>query len=227
MAMPISPIKNRFDRLFSSKIGKQVFSKNPTALQLANLALISTITKDGVNCYYYVTQSLRNKEIPDEKRKFVAALDLSNGIMNVLIPLVTGTYINKFTTKKFDSVIADKYFGKEAAQKMVNVLKKAKVQDAEKAAEILTNVSKKAGKAGFAVITSLVFAQVLCKRIITPSLATPLADVFKRQFEKAEAKKAANGQPGDKFVEVQKENINPIFADFNTLVSKPPMFTKK
>lgn len=49
----------------------------------AKLMVISFISKDAVNCALYTGQSLNNKKIPEDKRKFVAFLDLFNGIINV------------------------------------------------------------------------------------------------------------------------------------------------
>ena len=43
----------------------------------ATIAIISTTTKDLVNCIYYTKQSLNNEKIPEENRKFVAGIDLS------------------------------------------------------------------------------------------------------------------------------------------------------
>ena len=43
------------------------------------LGIFSILLKDGLGCYLYVKQSLNNKKIPSDKRKFVAALDLTNG----------------------------------------------------------------------------------------------------------------------------------------------------
>ena len=46
-------------------------------------------------------------------------------------------------------------------------------------------------KIGLSLIASLVGMQIVVKRIITPLIATPLASVFKNQFEKAEQAKKA------------------------------------
>ena len=64
------------------KLGEQ-FAKNPEKA-LGNAVVTSIILKDGIGCAMYVTQSLNNKKIPDEKRKFVAALDLTNGGLMIL-----------------------------------------------------------------------------------------------------------------------------------------------
>lgn len=43
----------------------------------------SLVTKDAANCIIYTTQSLNNEKIPEDKRRFVAYMDLINGIINV------------------------------------------------------------------------------------------------------------------------------------------------
>ncbi len=60
----------------------------------AMIATVSCLTKDGTNCAYYVTQSLANERIPDDKRNFVAGLDLANGILNIITQLAFALYIN-------------------------------------------------------------------------------------------------------------------------------------
>ena len=65
----------------------------------------SILVKDGIGCYKYVTQSMRNKEIPEEKRNFVASLDLTNGL------LMIGTQIGMFfLMRKFSEPIFNKLF---------------------------------------------------------------------------------------------------------------------
>lgn len=132
----------------------------------ATIALLSTTTKDLVNCGYYTTQSLNNKKIPEEKRKFVAGIDLSNGILNVLSQLTIGMYIKNKTPAAFDFLFKNSKMGKNAYN---------------------------AAKGGFSLIVTLVVAQVLLKRILTPFIATPMAHYFKEY-----ADKKAIGQPAEK-----------------------------
>lgn len=70
----------------------------------ARLMLYSIVSKDLVGCAIYTTQSLNNKEIPEEKRKFVAALDLMNGLIMVGGQLLAGLLIEK--------TLIPKWFGK-------------------------------------------------------------------------------------------------------------------
>ena len=83
----------------------------------SGIALASTMSKDIVATYYYVTQSAKNEKIPPEKRSFVAALDLGNGIMNVIGALAIGLPMKGWMEKLFDSKIEKKYFSTEVAEK--------------------------------------------------------------------------------------------------------------
>ena len=77
------------NKFMECKTGHTWMPENPTDIA-KTLALYSTTTKDAVNCYYYTTQSYNNKEIPEDKRKFVAGIDLANGILNVISVLMFG-----------------------------------------------------------------------------------------------------------------------------------------
>lgn len=44
---------------------------------MSAIGVTSIVLKDGLGCYLYVKQSLNNEKIPEDKRKFVAALDLA------------------------------------------------------------------------------------------------------------------------------------------------------
>ena len=62
--------------------------RNKNMAFINGLAITSIIAKDGVGCYMYVNQSLHNDKIPDDKRKFVAALDLANGGLMILMQIL-------------------------------------------------------------------------------------------------------------------------------------------
>lgn len=149
----------------------------------ATIALISTQSKDALGTYYYVTQSLKNKKIPEEKRKFVAGLDLANGILNQAIAFPVGLLLGAHMPKVFDAKIAPKYFSKEAMEAMFKKINPANM-DIAKFAQKFDDV-KGLSKAGLAVIATLVGTQIICKRVIVPLLATPMASFFKKKMEKA------------------------------------------
>lgn len=186
MAMaPIINGRNLYKNIFNTWLFRKWIPEDPTK-GAAGLALASTITKDAVNCYYYTTQSYKNKEIPEDKRKFVAANDLSNGFYNVVVPIVTAKQITNAGTKTFDKYFA-KYFDNNAAkllyEKLNSVGYNCGLKDVEK---VLTKTSKKTAKAGLEVLFALVLSQIVCKRIITPLFATPTADHVKKLMQKYE-----------------------------------------
>lgn len=203
--VPVINGRNLYKNIFNTKLFRKWIPDDPTHAA-AGLALASTITKDAVNCYYYTTQSYRNTEIPEDKRKFVAANDLSNGFYNVIIPLVASKQITKAGDKTFDKHFA-KHFDKKSAKHLYNKLSslgvKCESADVEK---VLTGTSKKAAKAGLAVVFTLVISQILCKRVITPLLATPSADHVKKLMQKYEDNKLKKLSMKGEIAEDDSEN---------------------
>ena len=152
---------------------------NPKASSaVGTIAIISGLSKDVINCYYYVTQSLKNEKIPEEKRKFVASLDLSNGILNVITQLAIGIPLVKLTDKVFDSKIA-KYFTDKETDK---IFKSIKTQTSYDKIYEIAQKNKSLAKAGFAALIALVGTQIVAKRIIVPLIATPMASFFKNKM---------------------------------------------
>ncbi len=218
--MNISPVSNFADRaigafnraatrIMDSKVGTTLMPENPTDIAKL-LALISTTTKDAVNCYYYTNQSYHNKRIPEDKRKFVAGIDLSNGILNVITQLTLGLVVNKMSDKMYDKIMkggltptpenVKKY--KELAD---NLLHKSKLTEhiTSNDANIKAAINKvnKIAKGGFGVIAVLIVTQIIAKRMIVPFLSTPLAGYFKKYLDKKEAQKGTKTDaqnPADK-----------------------------
>ncbi len=167
---------------------------------ITGLGVTSIVLKDGVGCYMYVTQSLNNKDIPEDKRKFVAALDLANGGLMILMQLAMFfTISNKVVQEKMFNKLFGKYFdrasskGYQAKLKNTDLLKDMKGADFH---PVLAK-AKKDVKAAFENVTSLFAATVVGKRMIVPFIATPLADKTKAWMSR-----------NDKPVEVSKETKN-------------------
>lgn len=199
---PIINVRNVYHNIFKNPAAKKFLNTDNAAKGAATLALVSTLSKDALGCYIYVKQSFNNKEIPDSRRHFVTALDLSNGICNVAIPLVTGPLLNKHSDKIFNKLFG-KYFDDEACKNMSNRLKHNGIKISEKLiSDKLKNTSRNAAVAGFGVITMLLYSQLLVKRMITPTLSTPLADVFKPLFVRLDERKNARLAA----IEEQKKN---------------------
>lgn len=167
-------------------------TKNPNKYATA-MVVTSIVSKDLVGCYYYVTQSLHNKKIPEEKRKFVASLDLMNGIIMVGGQLMAGILfektLNKFLFKKFFDKKLDNDILKIQAKKAVETAKKAgkefelKAVHQELIEQIGSNSRKyKAMKTGFNLVVVFAATTALTKRVIAPLFATPLAGWYKEKF---------------------------------------------
>ncbi len=209
--MNIGPIKNSINRaanatveyankvtniLMEKNFAHTMMPENPTDVAKA-LALASTTTKDAVNCYYYTTQSYNNKEIPEDKRKFVAGIDLANGILNVITQLTLGLVVNKQSDKLFEKIFKGGIVAKpeniaKYKQKVNALLQKSTLTKhiSSTEAEIKDAIKKtnKIAKGGFGVIAVLIVTQIIAKRMIVPFLSTPLAGFFKNYLDKREQK---------------------------------------
>lgn len=148
------------------------------ALGIASIAL-----KDGLGGYMYVTQSLNNKKIPEEKRKFVAALDLTNcGLMIASQILMFLTISNKKVQERMFNGIFKKIFDSPVAKTCEEKIRnnpKFKDLSTKEFSEIFGKF-KKDVSGFFGIFTSLVASTIIAKRVFVPFLATPLADKAKK-----------------------------------------------
>jgi len=170
------------NKTMNTKFGKWLMGPYSLVSPVA-IATVSCLTKDGTNCYYYTKQALNNKKIPDDKRGFVAGLDLANGILNIITQLSFAIFIDKNINKFYDKHIGNKLL-KELPDKIFNKYAKTKTPITQTAAKNCAKDLVKAGRAGLGVIVTLVATQVFCKRVIVPLIATPMASHFKKKFEK-------------------------------------------
>ena len=173
------------------KLSEQ-FQKNPEkALALTTVA--SIVVKDGVGCYKYVTQSLNNEKIPEKQRSFVAALDLTNGVLMILAQIGMFFAMRKLSEPIFNRLFKKSFNGqnaKDIATRIRMLADKAK----ENAPRKLTinkeyNKVREDALAVFKFVLDIGAATILGKRVIVPFIATPLANVVK---DKMEAKKHKN-----------------------------------
>lgn len=149
---------------------------------MSMIGVTSIVLKDGLGCYLYVKQSLNNEKIPEDKRKFVAALDLANGGLMIAMQLLMFFTISN---RKVQDKIFDKLFGKNFTRAADKALK-AKLNKIDKLKgisgkdfHIAREADKKGLKNAFSYLTSLAAATLIAKRIIVPFIATPLADKTK------------------------------------------------
>lgn len=149
---------------------------------MALVSVSSIVLKDGFGCYLYVKQSLNNDKIPADKRKFVAALDLANGGLMILMQLLMfATVSNEKVQKKMFNKLFGKRFDRSASKSLQAILaKKEKLKDMDGTEfhQALDNYKKNITTA-FGCLTSLVAASIFGKRVVVPFIATPLADKTK------------------------------------------------
>lgn len=99
--------------------------------------------------------TMNNKEIPEEKRPFVASMDLMSGIVTAAMQIGVGFSL---ANPKFQNKIWDKLF------------KNCNFNDIV------------AAKKGFSQILALVGSTVLAERILVPLIATPAAEKVEKKF---------------------------------------------
>lgn len=184
------------------------FVKNP-AQAIANSTIASIVAKDGIGCAFYVYQSYNNKKIPEKRRKFVTALDATNGILMIATQIIAARAMRKFNEKAFNKLF-NKIFDKGG--KALKIY--AEQIRADQKAEKLTPVKKfilNQGYEGirkqafdtFSFFTELAAATILAKRILVPFMATPLANKLEKWMDKRAAKQEAkNPNPAE-------DNTNP------------------
>ena len=174
--------------------------------------IASLLGKDTIGCYMYVRQSLNNEKIPEEKRSFVAALDLTNGGLMILSQLITYITLSRPAVQnKLFGKFFDKVFDTKTVKNLITTIRNetrvkgninvTKVEKAVVNAEI--EKVKKTVKDVFGFITSLIASTTIAKRIIVPFLATPMADWAQENFID-KGKKKSQSKDG-KAIESQKE----------------------
>ena len=199
-------------------LGKKFQQDPESALALATVT--SIILKDGIGCAMYVTQSLNNKKIPDEKRKFVAALDLTNGVL-----MIAAQIAMFFAMRKYSGPIFEKLFKKSFnAENKSNIISRIRML-ANKANESVPKKLKvereyeKVKKDSldlFKFVADIAAATIIGKRVIVPLIATPLAKKVEKKMEKSQAfgsKLGTEEHPSQQHkedkVEAPKEEVKP------------------
>lgn len=179
---------------------------------IAYTTIASVAAKDAVGCGMYVYQSMNNEKIPEKRRKFVSALDLTNGILMIASQVAMFFAMRQINTKLFNNIFKSfnngswKIFGKQ-----IRVNEKKALKNAGKAAGEITDYAtihnehigmKDIAFSVFKSFTELAAATIFAKRIIVPFIATPLASKVEKLMNKYNAKKH-----GD--VAEQQDNYNP------------------
>ena len=167
------------------KVLKEKFQENPEGT-LAATTVASIVVKDGIGCYKYVTQSLNNKDIPDDKRAFVASMDLTNGSLMIGTQIAMFYLMRKYSAPMYNKLFK-KSFSPKAKRDMLTWLRmesqKAKLPQPKKnAVEKIFEEKRKEGLDLFKFIFDVGIATIIGKRIITPFIATPLASIVQQKF---------------------------------------------
>ena len=164
---------------------------------LATAVVGSIIAKDGIGCAMYVTQSMNNKKIPDEKRKFVAALDLTNGLLMIVAQIgmflamrkYSGAIFNKLFDKSFNPIARSNNVSRMRmwmGKKGETVLKKLGLE------KIFDDKVQKGALDVFKFVLDTAAATIVGKRVIVPLIATPFASKVEKWLDKRE--KMKNGE---------------------------------
>lgn len=194
------------------KLGN-AFNKNPEQT-LAYLTVGSIVIKDGVGCYKYVTQSMHNDKIPEEKRKFVAALDLTNGVLMILAQIGMFFAMRKMSEPIFNKVFK-KSFNDKNAREIPERIRMMQKKEGEVPGRKLTiakeyNSERKEALDLFKFVLDISAATILGKRVIVPFIATPLADKVKKKMDEHSGSvqpAEAENKTATKQAEGQKLNV--------------------
>lgn len=176
---PYKALENKVDRTTADNI-------------IAYTTIGSVAAKDIVGCAMYVYQSLNNDKIPEKRRRFVAALDLTNGVLMVASQVAMFFAMRRINEKLFHGLLKsfDKegvHFGKYSRQIRAN--ERRLTQDPSKVtdkSELRTEYASMKDMAFslFKSVTELAAATIVAKRIIVPFIATPLASKVEKMMNK-------------------------------------------
>lgn len=123
--------------------------------------------------------TMKNEEIPKERRPFVASMDLMSGVVTAVLQIGAGFSL---ANPKFQNMLWNKLFSN------------CNFKDITKA------------KKGFSQILALIGSTILAERILVPLIATPCAEkVEKKLFHKEDKTKIENIFHHISFSEFEKD----------------------
>ena len=201
---PAGRLLARFTKTGVVKVTDSQFWKDKErALGFATVG--SIVAKDGIGCLMYVTQSMHNKKIPDERRKFVVSLDATNGILMIVAQILMFLAMRRYSGDVFNFIFK-KSFNEKARQQLLGRLRMlskkgiawAKKHNMELPEVMRTVFSNKGFKEvrkdaldAFKFVLDTGAATIVGKRVIVPLIATPLAAKLEKWMNKKEAEKLA------------------------------------
>lgn len=147
----IKLLEKRLNSFANSNIVKTHINKcieNPQFL--TNTLLLTSISKDVFGYALRVHNTLKNDEIPKDKKSFVAKMDAVTGVTTAIVQLSTGILL---ANKKIQKSICNHLFS-----------------------ELKNNPKQfKQASSGFRAVSTLVGATLLAKRIVVPLISSPIA----------------------------------------------------
>lgn len=203
--MAISSISSKFGEYAAKGLGKFADSKNVRGIcekfkndpiKYAGYATLASLAlKDTVGCYMYVTQSLNNKKIPEEKRRFVANMDLTNGILNVITQIGLTFGVKKLYKPMFNKML-NKSFNKNAYKEIITLHRKdSRAMNTDVLRKLEANKELEKTKnniySAFAATMDIFVATILAKRVVVPFLSTPITQTLTNRHDKKLAEKKA------------------------------------
>ena len=152
MEMKINPLNKITNSELVNKHIKRAIEDDAFA---AKTLVAINVAKDVFAYGVRFKTTMNNKEIPEEKRPFVASMDLMSGIVTAAMQIGVGFSL---ANPKFQNKIWDKLFKNCNFNDMV------------------------AAKKGFSQILALIGSTVLAERILVPLIATPAAEKVEKKF---------------------------------------------
>lgn len=213
-----TPIGRAFDYTASKLSNTLEKARLEPAKYAGRLMVLSFISKDLVNTCFYTYQSLNNKQIPDEKRNFVAANDLVLGFFNfggqilsyvlfekLVTPIIQGKcFTGEKGNKKYsNAVMSPDSINKIAKEYMHANSERFKNYTPEQLGKIAEGVVEKCGPkggkcksviTGLTVIVGALATTALVKRTISPLFSTPIAGWLGNKWDKKAQDKKSNEQ---------------------------------
>ena len=118
---------------------------------LARTLLLTSVSKDVFAYGLRVRNTLKNDEIPADKKKFSAEMDAASGVATAITQIGTGFLVS---SDKFQDFICSKF-----------------LKSLEKNSQDYKNA-----KSALSAISTLVLASIFAKRILTPLIASKIAE---------------------------------------------------
>ena len=184
----ISDIINKpIKRFANSNLMERVCKhyRNNDGKFIAAFSIGAIIAKDGYNCALYVAKNERNKNIPEDKRRFISLLDVMMYVMATGVQLLAyATIAKKATQKKIFNKVLGKHFTPDKISKIENKLKSQFPEMSPQ--EITENINKYKEniEVSFEHLFSLITTTILAKRVLVPLFATPMAEKAEKRFVK-------------------------------------------